>query len=169
MSRHSTAWGIFAGALTALLWVVSIPPFEFAEAAYITFVPLLLWLSTKPARRVVTWVSFGTGLLAWCAILIWLRHVTIFGTLALSAVLAAYFCAMDAICSTGSSTVSKCWVFCAALWVRGRSQRLGYIGVDARMGIMGISLGASSFEPVGSDQRSCKLPLGQAPMGCLFC
>ena len=91
MSRHSTAWGIFAGALTALLWVVSIPPFEFAEAAYITFVPLLLWLSTKPARRVVTWVSFGTGLLAWCAILIWLRHVTIFGTLALSAVLAAYF------------------------------------------------------------------------------
>ena len=91
MSRHSTAWGIFAGALTALLWVVSIPPFEFAEAAYIAFVPLLLWLSIKPARWVAAWVSFGTGFFAWCAILIWLRHVTIFGTLVLSAVLAAYF------------------------------------------------------------------------------
>jgi hypothetical protein len=70
------------------LWVLSLPPFEFAEAAYIAFVPLLLWLSTRPTRRLALTVAAGTGWLAWAAVLIWLRHVTIFGTAALSAVLA---------------------------------------------------------------------------------
>ena len=44
MSRHSTVWGIFAGALTALLWVMSIPPFEFAEAANIHRIQIALLL-----------------------------------------------------------------------------------------------------------------------------
>ena len=41
---YSKYWGIIAGLLSALLWILSIPPFDFAEAAYIAFVPLLLWL-----------------------------------------------------------------------------------------------------------------------------
>ncbi|MGB0792119.1 MAG: apolipoprotein N-acyltransferase [Opitutales bacterium] len=93
MSRDTTRWGYFAGALTSLLWVLSLPPFEFAEAAYIAFVPLLLWLSTRPTRRLALTVAAGSGWLAWAAVLIWLRHVTIFGTAALSAVLAIYFVA----------------------------------------------------------------------------
>ena len=55
--RYSKYWGIIAGLLSALFWMLSIPPFDFAEAAYIAFVPLLLWLYTKPTRRVFWMVS----------------------------------------------------------------------------------------------------------------
>jgi len=89
--RQSSIWGVLAGALSALLWVLSIPPFEFAEAAYIAFVPLLLWLYTRPARRVFWLVAVGAGWVAWFAILVWLRHVTWFGTFALSGILGLIF------------------------------------------------------------------------------
>jgi apolipoprotein N-acyltransferase len=88
---RSPWWGLLAGALTALSWVLSIPPFEFAEAAYIAFVPLILWLYTQPSRRLTVAVALGTGWIAWFAILVWLRHVTWFGTVALSGILAAIF------------------------------------------------------------------------------
>jgi len=90
---RSQWWGLLAGALTALSWVLSIPPFEFAEAAYIAFVPLILWLYTQPSRRLTAAVALGTGWVAWFAILVWLRHVTWFGTVALSGILAAIFMA----------------------------------------------------------------------------
>ena len=88
---RSRWWGLLAGALTALSWVLSIPPFEFAEAAYIAFVPLILWLYTQPSRRLTVVVALATGWVAWFAILVWLRHVTWFGTVALSGILAAIF------------------------------------------------------------------------------
>lgn len=84
-------WGLFCGILTALLWVLSIPPFDFPEAAYVAFVPLFLWLYTKPAQQSVWIVGLATGWLSWFVILIWLRHVTWFGTIALSGVLALFF------------------------------------------------------------------------------
>lgn len=89
----SPIWALLAGLFSALLWVLSIPPFEFAEAAYIAFVPLLLWLYTRPTRRVFCLVAIGTGWLAWFAILVWLRHVTWFGTFALSGILGVLFAA----------------------------------------------------------------------------
>ncbi len=76
---------------TMLLWVLSIPPFKFAEAAYIAFVPLLLWLYIKPSKRQCIGVALLTGWSAWFAILIWLRHVTYIGTIALSWILAVFF------------------------------------------------------------------------------
>ena len=88
---RSPLWGVLAGLCTTLFWVLSIPPFEFAEAAYIAFVPLLLWLYTRPGRGLCALVAVGTGWLAWLAILIWLRHVTLFGTVALSGILAGIF------------------------------------------------------------------------------
>ena len=91
--RSSKYWGLIAGLLSALLWVLSIPPFDFAEAAYIAFVPMLLWLYTKPTRRVFCLVAIGTAWVSWFAILIWLRHVTWFGTIALSGILAVIFTA----------------------------------------------------------------------------
>jgi len=91
MNRSSPLWGLLAGVLTVVLWVLSLPPFEFAEAAYIAFIPLILWLYTQPSRRLCLAVALGTGWVAWFAILIWLRHVTWFGTVALSGVLAAIF------------------------------------------------------------------------------
>jgi apolipoprotein N-acyltransferase len=91
MQNYSKYWGLLAGLLSALFWVLSIPPFEFAESAYVAFVPLLLWLSTKPSRRLFWSIAIGTGWVSWFAILIWLRHVTWFGTIALSGVLALIF------------------------------------------------------------------------------
>lgn len=89
--RFSTFWGVFSGLLTALLWVLSIPPFEFSEGAYVAFVPLLLWLYTRPGWKASILVGFGTGWVSWMAIIIWLRHVTVFGTVALAAIMAAIF------------------------------------------------------------------------------
>ena len=85
---YSKYWGIIAGLLSALFWILSIPPFDFAEAAYIAFVPLLLWLYTKPTRRVFWLVAIGAAWVSWFVILIWLRHVTWFGTIVLSGILA---------------------------------------------------------------------------------
>ena len=86
--RFSKYWGITAGLLSALFWILSIPPFDFAEAAYIAFVPLFLWLYTKPTRRVFWLVAIGAAWVSWFVILIWLRHVTWFGTIVLSGILA---------------------------------------------------------------------------------
>jgi apolipoprotein N-acyltransferase len=87
----SLLWGLFSGLLTALLWVISIPPFDCAEAAYIAFVPLLLWLYSRPSWRCSLLVALGCGWISWCVILIWLRHVTVVGTLSLALVLAVIF------------------------------------------------------------------------------
>ena len=84
-------WGILSCTLTSLLWVFSIPPFDFPEAAYIAFVPILLWLYTKPPPLIILLVALGTGWISWFFILIWLRHVTWFGTIALSGLLALFF------------------------------------------------------------------------------
>ena len=89
--KRSPLWGLLAGVLCVVFWVLSIPPFEFAEAAYIAFLPLILWLYTQPSRRLCVAVAMGTGWVAWFAILIWLRHVTFFGTVGLSAILAGIF------------------------------------------------------------------------------
>ena len=91
MNKISLYWGILAGILSALLWVLSIPPFDFSEAAYIAFVPLLLWVCGRPSAKVFWIVAVGTGWLSWFAILIWLRHVTWFGTFALSGALSLFF------------------------------------------------------------------------------
>ena len=89
--RVSVLWGIFAGAVSALMWVLAIPPCEFAEAAYVAFVPLLLWFATRPSWKASVLVSLATAFCSWCAILIWLRHVTVFGTLALAAIQALIY------------------------------------------------------------------------------
>jgi len=86
--RQHPLWGLLAGGLTTVFWVLSLPPFEFAEAAYIAFVPLLLWLYTQPGRRDFWLITLGSNWCSWFLIFIWLRHVTWGGTIALAAVLA---------------------------------------------------------------------------------
>ncbi|MGB0745041.1 MAG: apolipoprotein N-acyltransferase, partial [Opitutales bacterium] len=87
----STVWGVLSVFLTALLWVLSIPPFDFSEAAYIAFVPLLLWICTKPSGKSFWILSLAAGWATWFSILVWLRHVTWVGTILLSLILAVYF------------------------------------------------------------------------------
>lgn len=89
MSSREWIWGLLAGLLTALLWILSIPPFDFAEAAYIAFLPLLLWFFKRPDRRLAWVFSFAACFIAWLCILIWLRHVSLLGTLLLALILAA--------------------------------------------------------------------------------
>lgn len=84
-------WGIASGLATAILWALSIPPFQFAESAYLAFVPIILWLYTKPPRRLCLWISLVAGWCAWFVILIWLRHVTWLGTVLLSGLMAGFF------------------------------------------------------------------------------
>lgn len=91
MAKNSTLWGVLAGIFCVLLWVLSIPPFDFAEAAYIAFCPLLLWLYLRPRGVLVLLVGFLTGWVGWFTILIWLRHVTWVGTSVLSAILSLLF------------------------------------------------------------------------------
>ena len=92
MMKYSNAiYGVIAGILSTALWVLSIPPFELSESAYVAFVPLLLWLYSCPSRRTFWAVAIATGWIAWLVILIWLRHVTWFGTIALSGLLGVIF------------------------------------------------------------------------------
>ncbi|MFW5874407.1 MAG: apolipoprotein N-acyltransferase, partial [Verrucomicrobiota bacterium] len=85
------AWALLAVVLSGVLWVASIPPCAFAEGAYVAFVPLLLWLMTRPGLRITLVAGFVLGWLAWFAMLIWLRHVTWLGTIGLSAILGLLF------------------------------------------------------------------------------
>ena len=77
--------------LTGASWIASMPPFNFGELAYVLFVPLLIWVSTKPSLRSVLCVAGLSSLLAWAGILIWLRHVTYIGTFLLACCLSIYF------------------------------------------------------------------------------
>ncbi|MEM7792433.1 MAG: apolipoprotein N-acyltransferase, partial [Verrucomicrobiota bacterium] len=91
MNRISLLWGVVAGLSTCVLWVLSIPPFDFAEAVYVAFVPVTFWLYTQPRIRHVLLIGFFSGWLAWFSILIWLRHVTLIGTILLSGLMAGFF------------------------------------------------------------------------------
>ncbi|MFP4351312.1 MAG: apolipoprotein N-acyltransferase [Puniceicoccaceae bacterium] len=76
---------------TALLRFALFPPVSFAEAAYFFLVPVLLVDWTKARLRAVfAWGWLG-GFLFWIASIVWLRHVTVAGTLGLAAILGLFF------------------------------------------------------------------------------
>lgn len=77
--------------LTGGFWIASMPPFNLGELGYVLFVPLLMWVYTKPSWRAVRWVAGLSSLFAWVFILIWLRHVTYIGTVLLAGCLSLYF------------------------------------------------------------------------------
>lgn len=87
------AWVTGGGAafLSAFLYVVSFPPFDWAEGAYVFAVPLLLWLFRDRPRKVAGTAIVGWGLLSWLALIVWLRHVTFGGYVIAATILALYF------------------------------------------------------------------------------
>ena len=86
-----TLMQVFLVLLTGGFWMASMPPFNLGELAYVLFVPLLLWVYTKPSWRAVRWVAGLSSLFAWVGIFIWLRHVTYIGTVLLAGCLSLYF------------------------------------------------------------------------------
>lgn len=123
MNKVSLYWGVLAGLATAILWVLSMPPFDFPEAAYIAFVPLLIWRCGNPPQRLFWVVAIATGWLSWFAILVWLRHVTWFGTFALSGVLALFFAV---------------WLYGARVLLRGLDARPFFVRALVFFGLAGF-------------------------------
>lgn len=92
MSRFSGwIWARAVLVLTALLHTVAFPPFDAPEAAWVFAVPALLWITTqRPSRREFLLIMAGSMWVSWLILLEWLRHVTIGGMVALSAIMAVF-------------------------------------------------------------------------------
>jgi apolipoprotein N-acyltransferase len=83
-------WIIPLSAITALLYIISFPPWNYSECAFFVFVPWLVFMALRIPKRIALG-SFLTGFLAWLGILWWLTHVTFAGWIGLSAVLGLFF------------------------------------------------------------------------------
>ena len=66
------------------------PPFNFGELAYLLFIPLFFWIYSEPDWKSLLRVGFFSSFFAWLGIFIWLRHVTLAGTLILALCLSLY-------------------------------------------------------------------------------
>ncbi len=92
LSRHSALLLHFAaGGLTTFFYVVSFPPFETGEAAFVCLVPLAIWLRSCPSYRAVALTSLGIGWVSWLFLIFWLHHVTWLGLVLLAGVMGALF------------------------------------------------------------------------------
>ena len=62
--------------LTAVLAVLSFPPFKAPEFAYAMLTPGIFWAYTRPRLKIFAWTMFAAQAVAWTIILGWLHHVT---------------------------------------------------------------------------------------------
>ena len=76
--------------LTALLAVLSFPPFKMPEFAYAMLVPGVFWAYLRPRFKLYAWTMLGAQALAWTIILGWLHHVTWLGLGLLGPVVGAW-------------------------------------------------------------------------------
>jgi apolipoprotein N-acyltransferase len=77
LQRHAdpiTAAFVFV--ITALLAVVSFPPFNAPEAAYAMLVPGIFWAYRQPRLKLYAWTLGLAQAVAWTVILGWLHNVT---------------------------------------------------------------------------------------------
>ena len=82
--------------LSALLLILSYPPFDLGWLALVALIPWLRWLRTVPTLRAAWRDGYGLGLLVFGGTIWWLVHVTVVGTLLLVAYLALYVAAFSA-------------------------------------------------------------------------
>jgi apolipoprotein N-acyltransferase len=84
LERHSrlVAAGVVFAA-TAILLVLSFPPFRLPEAAYAMLVPGVFWAYTRPGLRLYAVTILTAQALGWTILLGWLHHVTWVGCLLL--------------------------------------------------------------------------------------
>lgn len=74
-----------------LLTVQAFPPNEIAEAAYIVLIPFCLWFYYQPPRKIVIVTALLAGTFSWLFLIIWLRHITLIGTVLLSLALTSVY------------------------------------------------------------------------------
>lgn len=75
--RHpSLGWVLAVFALTVGLAVMSFPPVNKGEAAYVLALPAILWIYRRPSFRVFAWTILAAQAVAWTALLWWLHYVT---------------------------------------------------------------------------------------------
>jgi len=77
-------------AVSSALRFLMFPPVSLAECAYVFLVPLLLVDWSGKRKRIIFLSGWVSGFLFWASTLIWLRHVTLPGTMGLAAILALF-------------------------------------------------------------------------------
>ncbi len=85
--------GVWAGVValfTAVLAVLSFPPFKMPEFAYAMLVPGIVWAYRRPRLKLFAWTMFGAQAVAWTILLGWLHHVTWLGLLLLGPLVGAW-------------------------------------------------------------------------------
>ncbi len=94
---RATAAALLAASLFALLHTAAFPfafadgrPLCVSESAYLFLVPIALWLMEKRSLRATLAVSLLAGWLSWTALLFWIRHVTLSGTIVLGLFMALF-------------------------------------------------------------------------------
>lgn len=84
VERHARAVAaVFVFLSTAVLTVLSFPPFRLPEAAYAMLVPGLFWAYTRPGLRLYAITILTAQAVGWTILLGWLHHVTWVGCILL--------------------------------------------------------------------------------------
>jgi apolipoprotein N-acyltransferase len=89
--RRDLISAVLTFVISVVLFVVSFPPFDLPEAAYVLAVPFLLWCYAHPPRRLFLGTVFLAGFIGWVVLIFWLRHVTIGGLVFLAFYLTLYY------------------------------------------------------------------------------
>jgi len=88
---------LIVAVLTIALFVLSFPPFDLPEAAYVFLFPFVFWAWFSPPWKWFLGTAVISACLSWLILLIWLRHVTVPGLLILSSILGLFFVAWLAL------------------------------------------------------------------------
>jgi len=105
--------------LTGFFHFCLFPPLSLAEAGWFFLIPVLLVDWSKRSRRSVFFWGWIGGFAGWLPTLFWLRHVTLTGTIALSAILAVFFALWLSLWGRRMRRPGGWWVplGAAGLWV----------------------------------------------------
>ncbi|HYD84910.1 MAG TPA: apolipoprotein N-acyltransferase, partial [Opitutus sp.] len=91
LERHADrASAVVVLVLTAVLTVLSFPPFHTPEFAYAMLVPGIFWAYRKPTLKLYFGTLVAAQAVAWTIMLGWLHHVTWVGLLLLGPVIGAW-------------------------------------------------------------------------------
>ena len=83
-------WAVSVGTLTAILTVVSFPPFNAPQSAYAFAIPAVFWAYRRPSFRWYAGTLFVAQAVAWTALLWWLHPVTWVGLFLLGPIVGAW-------------------------------------------------------------------------------